>query len=50
MVARLDAASQVKEGEPAQLWVDTRPMHIFDPQTGANLTRQEVSAGAGAPS
>jgi multiple sugar transport system ATP-binding protein len=50
MVARLDAATQIKEGETATLWVDTRPMHVFDPRTGANLTRQEVSAAAGAPS
>jgi multiple sugar transport system ATP-binding protein len=50
MVARLDAATQIKEGETATLWVDTRPMHVFDPRTGANLTRQEVSAAAAAPS
>jgi multiple sugar transport system ATP-binding protein len=50
IVARLDAATQIKEGETATLWVDTRPMHVFDPHTGANLTtRQEVSAGAAAP-
>jgi multiple sugar transport system ATP-binding protein len=50
IVARLDAATQIKEGETATLWVDTRPMHVFDPRTGANLTRQEVSAAAAAPS
>jgi multiple sugar transport system ATP-binding protein len=50
MVARLDAATQIKEGETATLWVDTRPMHVFDPRTGANLTRQEVSAAAASPS
>jgi len=50
IVARLDAATQVKEGETASLWVDTRPMHIFDPHTGANLTaRPQVSAGAASP-
>jgi len=47
IVARLDAATQLKEGETAQLWVDTRRMHIFDPHTGENLTiRQEISAAA----
>jgi multiple sugar transport system ATP-binding protein len=50
IVARLDAATQIREGEPVKLWADTRPMHIFDPRTGANLTRQEVSAAAAAPS
>jgi multiple sugar transport system ATP-binding protein len=49
MVARLDAATQIKEGQTARLWVDTRPMHIFDPRTGANLTLSpDVSAAAAA--
>ena len=37
IVARLDAASRVGEGE-ARLWVDTRSIHVFDLETGANLT------------
>ncbi len=38
VVARLDPASRVKEGEEAQLWVDTRRVHLFDPETGDSLT------------
>src|SRR4051812_22784472 len=49
IVARLDAATRIREGENAQLWVDTRPIHIFDPNTGNNLTlaTTEPSAVAG---
>ena len=32
VVARLDAASQVKRGEEAELWVDTTKLHLFDPE------------------
>ena len=46
IVARLDAASQVKRGEEAELWVDTSKLHLFDPQSGDSLTsRQPSSAG-----
>ncbi len=45
IVARLDAATQVKEGETATLWVDTRPIHIFDPATGANLSLASKETG-----
>ncbi|MBE7189687.1 ABC transporter ATP-binding protein [Jatrophihabitans endophyticus] len=37
ITARLDAASGVKSGADAELWVDTRPMHVFDPASGENL-------------
>jgi multiple sugar transport system ATP-binding protein len=49
VVARLDAATPVKEGATATLWVDTRPIHIFDPQTGTNLSLEpsRTSAAAG---
>jgi len=49
VVARLSAATQIKEGDNAQLWVDARPIHIFDPATGVNLSLQptETSAVAG---
>jgi multiple sugar transport system ATP-binding protein len=39
VVARLDPASGVKEGEEAELWVDASKIHLFDPQTGETLTR-----------
>jgi multiple sugar transport system ATP-binding protein len=38
IVARLDAASTVKEGAEAELWVDARSIHVFDPASGANLS------------
>jgi multiple sugar transport system ATP-binding protein len=49
VVARLDAATQVKEGATATLWVDVRPVHVFDPATGVNmaLDRQVASSAAG---
>jgi multiple sugar transport system ATP-binding protein len=37
VVARLDAATRVREGERATLWVDVRKVHVFDPQSGARL-------------
>jgi multiple sugar transport system ATP-binding protein len=38
IVARLDSATKVREGEGAQLWADTRSVHVFDPASGENLT------------
>ena len=38
VVARLDPASRVTEGESARLWVDARKLHIFDPSSGLNLS------------
>ncbi|TDB86145.1 sn-glycerol-3-phosphate ABC transporter ATP-binding protein UgpC [Actinomadura sp. KC216] len=40
-VVALDAASEIKPGREAELWIDTSRIHIFDPSTGANLTRDE---------
>ena len=45
IVARLDAATRIGEGQNAELWVDTRAVHIFDPATGRNLSL--VDAGDG---
>jgi multiple sugar transport system ATP-binding protein len=47
VVARLDAASQVQEGQEAELTFDPRKVHLFDPDTGANLTLARGD-GAGA--
>jgi multiple sugar transport system ATP-binding protein len=38
MTARLDTATGVHEGAEAELWFDTRTIHVFDPDTGRNLT------------
>jgi len=37
VVARLDAASRIREGDKADLWLDTGQLHLFDPDTGRNL-------------
>ncbi|HEY6399395.1 MAG TPA: sn-glycerol-3-phosphate ABC transporter ATP-binding protein UgpC [Solirubrobacteraceae bacterium] len=37
VVARLDAASKAKQGEPLELWFDASRLQLFDPQTGRNL-------------
>ena len=38
LVVTLDAESQVSEGEEAELWLDPSRMHLFDPESGKNLT------------
>jgi multiple sugar transport system ATP-binding protein len=38
VVARIDPATRITEGETAQLWADVRAVHVFDPSTGLNLT------------
>src|SRR3954469_17513933 len=44
VVARLAAASAIKQGQQAQLWVDTSQLHLFDHETGRSLLtrRREV--------
>src|SRR3954468_2619526 len=43
IVARLAAASAIKQGREAQLWVDTSQLHLFDPETGRSLLTRESS-------
>jgi multiple sugar transport system ATP-binding protein len=38
IVARLDPASKVQEGEEMELWVDATQLHLFDSDSGRNLT------------
>jgi multiple sugar transport system ATP-binding protein len=45
LVVSLDGASRIKEGEPAEIWVDGRKIHLFDPATGENLTVDRERAG-----
>jgi len=57
VVARLDPATRIGEGDTAQIWVDVRALHVFDPATGKNLTLGDSGspaspagpAGGGAP-
>jgi multiple sugar transport system ATP-binding protein len=37
VVARLDPASEIKQGEEAELWVDATKLQLFDPEDGRNL-------------
>jgi multiple sugar transport system ATP-binding protein len=45
LVIGLDGASQIKEGDEAEIYVDSSKMHLFDPATGENLTLDASSAG-----
>jgi multiple sugar transport system ATP-binding protein len=38
LVVTLDAESRVSEGTEAELWLDPSRMHLFDPESGENLT------------
>ncbi|TMQ99234.1 ABC transporter ATP-binding protein [Actinomadura soli] len=40
-VVALDASSEIRPGREAELWLDTSRIHIFDPSSGENLTRDE---------
>ena len=44
MVVALDAMSNARDGERSTLWFDPRRMHLFDPESGENLTRDEDEA------
>jgi multiple sugar transport system ATP-binding protein len=41
MVVSLDPMSRVRDGQRARLWLDPSRIHLFDPRTGENLTRQD---------
>jgi len=43
VVARLDIATKVREGAQAELWADSRKIHVFDPESGENLSLAEES-------
>ncbi|MFI7482570.1 ABC transporter ATP-binding protein [Kocuria sp. M1R5S2] len=45
LVVSLDSTSRIRGGAEGRIWIDTSRMHIFDPETGDNLTRDE-EAGA----
>ncbi|MEV7781183.1 sn-glycerol-3-phosphate ABC transporter ATP-binding protein UgpC [Kitasatospora sp. NPDC088351] len=41
VVARIGTATRAVEGGPLELWIDTDRLHVFDPDSGANLTLPE---------
>ncbi|MDQ4038162.1 MAG: sn-glycerol-3-phosphate ABC transporter ATP-binding protein UgpC [Actinomycetota bacterium] len=45
LIIAIDSTSRIRPGRQSEIWVDTRKMHLFDPKTGLNLTRDE-EAGA----
>ncbi len=44
-IVSIDATSRIREGRDAEFWLDSRKVHVFDPASGDNLTRDE-EAGA----
>ena len=44
MVVNLDARSRVREGDDADFVFDPSLMHVFDPESGDNLTRDDEKA------
>jgi multiple sugar transport system ATP-binding protein len=49
VVARLEAASGVREGHEAELWVDTEHLHVFDPETGRSMLGTGAADAGDAP-
>jgi multiple sugar transport system ATP-binding protein len=48
VVARLSPHSAMREGETAEVVVDTRQLHFFDPETGLGIYDENPSATGGA--
>ena len=46
IVARLDPAAKVTEGQDAELWVDATRLILFDPENGRNLTTEQKGPAA----
>jgi multiple sugar transport system ATP-binding protein len=46
IVARLDAASRIRQGDDAELWYHSTQLHLFDAESGRNLM---AAPAAGAP-
>ncbi|GAA1891464.1 ABC transporter ATP-binding protein [Asanoa iriomotensis] len=44
LIVKIDAMSRLRENHEGEFWADTRRMHLFDPRTGQNLTRDEAAA------
>jgi multiple sugar transport system ATP-binding protein len=48
VVARLEAASRVRQGEEAELWFNSEHLHLFDPDGGRTLLASRDGDGADA--
>jgi multiple sugar transport system ATP-binding protein len=46
VVARLDPAASVKQGQETELWVDTSRIHFFDTSDGRSLTSSRAATAA----
>jgi multiple sugar transport system ATP-binding protein len=46
LVARLNEMSEISEGDEIELWLDTRRIHLFDPENGENLVAGPSGNGA----
>jgi hypothetical protein len=46
VVARLEAASRVQEGEEAELWFNAEHLHLFNPDNGESLLAPGDGKGA----
>ncbi|MFH5824370.1 ABC transporter ATP-binding protein [Georgenia sp. AZ-5] len=44
LVIALDSMSPIRDGDVANLWIDPDKIHVFDPESGLNLTRDEARA------
>ncbi|MBW0103789.1 ABC transporter ATP-binding protein [Pseudonocardia sp. KRD291] len=44
-IVSIDSTSRIREGRESEFWLDSRKVHVFDPATGENLTR-DAEAGA----
>jgi multiple sugar transport system ATP-binding protein len=44
IVTRLDAASRAREGEQLEVWFDASKVHLFDPQSGNNVSLADEQA------
>ena len=43
IIVALDSSSRIQDGDEAELHVDSRRMHLFEPGSGENLTLRKVS-------
>jgi multiple sugar transport system ATP-binding protein len=46
LIVSLDTSSRITAGEEAELWFDSSKMHLFDPASGENLTRDLMHAAS----